>query len=81
MKNLLINLVGIIVIGATLPAFAGPDFQQIEQGRKAKIARMHKKSEASSSVASSPASASQPAGNDAQHDKRMQECMEMMKNN
>ena len=35
MKNLLISLVGAVTIGAALPAFAGPDFQAIEQARKA----------------------------------------------
>lgn len=40
MKNLLITLIGVVSIRATPPAFAGPDFQLIEQGRKAKAARM-----------------------------------------
>ena len=35
MKNLLISLVGAVTIGAALPAFAGPDFQAIEQARNA----------------------------------------------
>ena len=35
MKNLLISLIGALTIGAALPAFAGPDFQAIEQVRKA----------------------------------------------
>ncbi len=35
MKKLLITLIGIITFSATFPAVAGPDFQAIEQARKA----------------------------------------------
>ena len=34
-KNLLVSLIVALTIGAALPAFAGPDFQAIEQARKA----------------------------------------------
>lgn len=34
MKKLIITLIGTIALGATLSAFAGPDWQAIEQGRK-----------------------------------------------
>ena len=36
MKKLIIALVGSLALGATLPAFSGPDGQLIEQGRKEK---------------------------------------------
>lgn len=35
MNRLLITLAGVLTLGATVPAIAGPDFQAIEQGRKA----------------------------------------------
>ncbi|MDA8254294.1 MAG: hypothetical protein M0Z99_01425 [Betaproteobacteria bacterium] len=35
MNKLLITLAGVLTLGATLPAIAGPDFQIIEKGRKA----------------------------------------------
>jgi hypothetical protein len=34
MNRLLITLAGVLTLGATVPAIAGPDFQAIEQGRK-----------------------------------------------
>lgn len=36
MKKLLLTLLCLTTIGAALPAFAGPDWNLIEQGRKAK---------------------------------------------
>ncbi len=38
MKKFLITLTGVLTIGATLPAIAGPDWQLIEAARKAKAA-------------------------------------------
>ena len=38
MKKLLISLIDALALGATLPARAGPDWQAIEQARKAKQA-------------------------------------------
>lgn len=35
MNKLLITLAGVLTLGAIMPAIAGPDFQAIEQGRKA----------------------------------------------
>ncbi len=35
MNKLLITLAGVLTLGATLPAIAGPDFQVIRQGSKA----------------------------------------------
>lgn len=40
MKKLLITLAGALAIGAVLPANAGPDWQLIEQARKAKSAKL-----------------------------------------
>ena len=36
MKRLLIPIIGALALGAALPVAAGPDFQAIEQARKAK---------------------------------------------
>ena len=36
MTKLSISLIGIITLGITFPAVAGPDFQAIEQARKAR---------------------------------------------
>ena len=38
MKTTLIAIIGLLALGTQLPAFAGPDFQLIEQARKAKRA-------------------------------------------
>ena len=40
MKKLLLTLLCISTLSAAFPAFAGPDWQLIEQGRKAKQAQM-----------------------------------------
>lgn len=40
MKTVRFTLVGAVVFGAALPAFAGPDWQVIEHARKAKLIRM-----------------------------------------
>lgn len=40
MKTHTASLACLICLGLALPAFAGPDWQIIEQGRKAKIARL-----------------------------------------
>lgn len=37
MKKRLIAVLGAVTLGATLPAIAGPDFQLVERGRKAKL--------------------------------------------
>ena len=38
MNKLLISLVGVLTLGATLPALAGPDWQAIERARQTKQA-------------------------------------------
>jgi len=35
MRTLFATLIGAVTLGATLPAMAGPDFQSLEQARKA----------------------------------------------
>lgn len=40
MKKLLLTLLCISTLSTAFPAFAGPDWQLIEQGRKAKQAQM-----------------------------------------
>lgn len=42
MKQLLISLAGALTFSATLPAGAGPDWQLIEQARKAKAAKLQR---------------------------------------
>ena len=38
MNKMLVTLIGSLMVGAALPAFAGPDWPAIEQARKAKQA-------------------------------------------
>ncbi|HEU5297830.1 MAG TPA: hypothetical protein VFU71_23870 [Burkholderiaceae bacterium] len=40
MNHLLVTLIGGLAFGATLPAFAGPDWQAIEHGRRGKQAEL-----------------------------------------
>lgn len=51
MKKLLITLAGVLTVGATLPAVAGPDWQLIEQARKAKAAKMQREAKQQSQSA------------------------------
>ncbi|RZI40328.1 hypothetical protein EGT07_23580 [Herbaspirillum sp. HC18] len=74
MKSLLIALTGVLVIGATLPAVAGPDWQLIEQGRKAKLVRMQQ-----AAAAQGPTSGSSTTDQEAHTKQMMKECAEMMK--
>ena len=70
MKTLLITLAGALAIGATLPAYAGPDWQIIDHGRTVKLARTQQ--------AAAEKAAKAPGNND-QHEKMMKECAAMMK--
>lgn len=80
MKNLLITLIGVVSIGATFPAAAGPDWQIIEQGRKAKLARLQQAATPQAQTSGSSTSGTSQSGDkDAQHEKMMKECMDMMK--
>jgi hypothetical protein len=73
-----------LAIGATLPAYAGPDWQIIEHGRKVKLARMQQ-SAAETAAAKAPApidnapGMAQASGKNGQHEKMMKECAAMMK--
>jgi hypothetical protein len=87
MKTLLSTLIGVIALGATLPAFAGPDWQVIEHGRKVKLARMQAEAAAAQAPTPPPASkapdkapdAAQTMDQRAQHDKMLKECAAMLK--
>lgn len=72
MKKTLITLIGVLSFGATLPALAGPDWQLIEQGRKAKAEHMHV---AQAQQEQTP----QQSDKQAQMEQMMTTCMEMMK--
>ncbi|WP_211467168.1 hypothetical protein [Collimonas silvisoli] len=61
MKKLLLALLCISTVGTAFPAFAGPDWQLIEQARKAKHAQL----------AQAAASKDQPAGMDHKMDGKM----------
>jgi hypothetical protein len=54
MNRLLTTLISVIAIGATLPTFAGPDWQLIEHGRKVKLARMQQAAAAAAAAAQTP---------------------------
>lgn len=43
MKKLLIAVISAVTLGTTIPVLAGPDWQIIEQGRKAKQAEIMKR--------------------------------------
>ncbi len=81
MKTLVITLIGVIAIGATLPASAGPDWQVIEHGRKVKLERMQRA--AATAQGPTPTTQAPDAGQSmdkkAQHEKMLQECAAMMK--
>lgn len=68
MKNLVSALIGTLAVGAALPAVAGPDWQLIEQGRKAKLAHVQQMKAGAGAT-----------GTDYQRDRMMKECAEMMK--
>ena len=68
MKKLLLTLLCISTVGAAFPAFAGPDWQVIEQWHKAKQAQL----------AQTAASKDHQAGMDHKMDPKMQEKMDQM---
>ena len=83
MKTLLTALIGVLAIGATLPALAGPDWQIIEHGRQVKAARMQAATAAAqpstrTTAAEAPDTTQAMAPNEA-HEKMMKECAAMMK--
>lgn len=66
MKKMIVALIG---VAAVLPAFAGPDWQIIEHGRKVKAERMR---------AERTMQEQTPQQID-EHSQMMKDCMEMMK--
>jgi len=66
MKKMFVTLIGVM---AVLPAFAGPDWQLIEQGRKAKAEQMR----------AARAQQDQTRRQSDKHSRMMKDCMEMMK--
>lgn len=79
MKKLLVTLTGVLSIGAVLPAFAGPDWQLIEQGRKAKAASTQQVEQQAQTSESSASGTSQSTDGNAGMEQMMKECAEMMK--
>lgn len=84
MKILLATLVGVIAIGATFPAFAGPDWQRIEQGRKVNLTHMQQNADATTPAkaaapAGNPRELAQVPGNGERNAQMMKECAAMMK--
>lgn len=81
MKNLIvITILGISTFGTAVPAFAGPDWQIIEQGRRTKIAQIEEKRLMKmQALQASGSSNAQQIDKDAQMDRMMQECAAMMK--
>lgn len=81
MKNLIvIAALAISTIGTAVPAFAGPDWQLIEQGRRNKIAQIEEKRLMKThAVQATDSSDAQQADKDTQMDRMMQECAAMMK--
>lgn len=67
MKKLLLTLLCISTLSTAFPAFAGPDWQLIEQGRKAKQAQMMR-----------AANKAPQAGMNHQMDPKMHEKMDQM---
>jgi hypothetical protein len=72
MKTILATFIGVIAIGATLPALAGPDWQIIEHGRQVKLERMQRA--AAAAQASTPPAIAQD-GDPSMNNKAQQEPM------
>lgn len=77
MKTVLIPLIGALTLGTALPAIAGPDWQLIEQARKAKQARLQQGATAAQSAGSSGAGTLQQ--DEMRRNQMMKDCMDMMK--
>lgn len=76
MKKSLVTLTGVLSLAVTLPAIAGPDWQLIEHGRKAKAAGMEQAAaQRAQTSGGSASSTSQPMN----MEQMMRECAEMMK--
>jgi hypothetical protein len=81
MKTIPAIFIGVIAIGATLPALAGPDWQIIEHGRQVKLERMQR--EAAAAQASKPPVMGQDAdpsmNKKAQHEQMLKDSAAMVK--
>ena len=76
MKKFLVTVVSAMSFAATLPAFAGPDWQIIEHGRKVKAERMRQE-QARRAQEKSQENPKQ-SGSKTGKEQMMKECMEMM---
>ncbi|MBD8531633.1 MULTISPECIES: hypothetical protein [unclassified Massilia] len=72
MKKFLVTVVSAMSFAATLPAFAGPDWQIIEHGRKVKAERMRQ--EQARRAQENPKQSGSKTGKE----QMMKECIEMM---
>jgi hypothetical protein len=79
MKTLLTTFIGVIALGATLPALAGPDWQIIEHGRKQQEAAAAAAQTPPPAPASKAPETAQTMDQSARHDKMLKECTAMMK--
>ncbi|MBF8179640.1 MAG: hypothetical protein K2Y13_05900 [Burkholderiaceae bacterium] len=76
MKKLLLTLLCISSLSAAFPAFAGPDWQLIEQGRKAKQTQMM---QAANKASQSGMDHQMDPKMHEKMDQMMKDCQEMMK--
>ena len=76
MKKIFLALISVASFTIALPAFAGPDWQIIEHGRKVKAERMLQE-QARQAQEEQQKNLQQP-NNQAEKDRMMKACMEMM---
>jgi len=76
MKKIFLALISVASFTIALPAFAGPDWQIIEHGRKVKAERMRQE-QARQARQEQQKNLQQP-DNQAEKDRMMKACMEMM---
>lgn len=76
MKKFFLTLLGAASFATALPAFAGPDWQIIEHGRKVKAERMRQ--EQAQRAQEEQQKNVQLPGNQADREQMMKACMEMM---
>jgi hypothetical protein len=76
MKKIFLALISVTAFTAALPAFAGPDWQIIEHGRKVKAERMRQ--EQAQRVKVVKHNKRQQPDDETEKDRMMKACMEMM---
>lgn len=76
MKKIFFTLLSVASFATALPAFAGPDWQIIEHGRKVKAERMRQE-QAQRAQEEQQKNAQQP-GKQTDKERMMKECMDMM---